>query len=449
MSAVANKEKENQKGGIGQRVNRNRCIDAVVFLLLLSIASIVTFLLFYRQTFGSEVLYHSDMKAYILEMQGLDSGYSFPYPIFFKLSAFFHLFLGAETSVALATMVLNSLSMVVLKWEFQKTVKDSLEKAFPRQTWLAGVLISLVTVLLFFSSMIYLPNNILLPGLRFKYLGVFTANPFHNATYMAARPFTILAFFSFVRLLSGYEKAYPEKMAKGEKSIVREYVLFSVYLLLATMTKPSFTIVLVGAAGLIMVYRLIRRRFKNFVPTVCLGLCSLPTFADLLYQFKGVFVPEEGAEGGIGFCLGTVWEQYCTNFPAAICLAVGFPLLVTVLNYREIKNNSTFRFAWQIYLMSFVMAFFLYEKGFRKFDFNFSWGYMYGIFYLFVGALLVLLKATAEFAKGAQSAKVPEPMTFTGRIKPLLLAVQWLAYLAHVVCGLYYFWGIFQGQMYY
>lgn len=77
------------------------------------------------------------------------------------------------------------------------------------------------------------------------------------------------------------------------------------------------------------------------------------------------------------------------------------------------------------------MNFFLYEKGFRKPDFNFSWGYMYGIFFAFLGALLVLIPATAR------------------KKRPVLLALQWLAYLWHVACGIYYFLGIFQGKMYY
>ena len=81
--------------------------------------------------------------------------------------------------------------------------------------------------------------------------------------------------------------------------------------------------------------------------------------------------------------------------------------------------------------MSFIMAFFLYEKGFRDQDFNFSWGYMYGIFFFFFFALVVLIKATAS------------------KKRPVLLAAQWAAYLWHLVCGLYYFWGIFQGNMYY
>ena len=76
----------------------------------------------------------------------------------------------------------------------------------------------------------------------------------------------------------------------------------------------------------------------------------------------------------------------------------------------------------------------LYEKGFREMDFNFSWGYMYGIFFAFVGALLVLLRATGK----ADTKK-----------KKGLVAIQWLAYLWHLVCGLYYFWGFLQGAMYY
>lgn len=166
----------------------------------------------------------------------------------------------------------------------------------------------------------------------------------------------------------------------AHKEYGRDYILFSVYLLLATMAKPSFTIVLVGAAGILMLWRMFHSKFRNFMPTIWLGVCFLPTFADLLYQFRGVFVPQEGQEGGIGFTLGHVWLQYCGNLPLAIGLAVGFPILVLLLNYKELCRDSIYRFSWQIYGMSFLMAFCLYEKGFREMDFNFSWGYMYGIF---------------------------------------------------------------------
>ena len=400
---------------------KNELIDRIVFIILLVLASIVTFRLFYHQTTGSEALYHSDMKAYILEMQGLDSGYSFPYPIFFKLSALINLFTEPELAVAIATFLLNSGAMVITKLALNYYTLEQLEKAFTKHKWMAGAIISLVSVLLFFISMLFPPEGIYLPGIKNNYLGVFTANPFHNATYMAARPFAILAFFSYVRLLDVYEQ--------GAK--LWDYVLFALFLLLATMTKPSFTIVLVGAAGLIMLWRMFRSKFRNFIPTIQLGLCFIPTFIDLLYQYGGVFVPAEGEEGGIGFTFGGIWALYCENLPLAICLGVGFPLAVLVMNYKELKNSTVFRFSWQLYIMGFLMAFFLGEKGFRWAHFNFSWGYMYGIFFAFVGAMIVLLRKTGE------------------KRKWWWLALQWGPFLWHVVCGLYYFAGLAGGRMYY
>lgn len=457
-----------------QKTVKESRVDAAIFAVLLIAVSAMTLILFYRQTTGSPEHYHSDMKAYILEMQGLDSGYSFPYPVFFKLSAFLNLFATPELAVALATMLLNSLAIIVTKLALNHLTLSELENAVERRQrrlqeagkksvvkkWMSGVLLSILAVSLFFISMLYPPSGIYLPGIKFKYLGVFTPNPFHNATYMAARPFAILAFLWYAKLLPVYERGCGARKAgrrngsstgnggwnhegssavvnagKDDASALKDYVLFSVFLLLATMTKPSFTIVLVGTAGLIMLYRLFRSKFRNFVPTVQLGLCFIPTFLDLLYQYKGVFVPEEGAEGGIGFCFGEVWGYYCSNIPLAICLAVGFSILVLLLNFRELKKDSLYRFSWQIYLMSFAMAFFLYEKGFRKPDFNFSWGYMYGIFFCHMGALLVLLKATAG---GADSKK-----------KSLLIALQWLAYLCHLICGVLYFGVFMSGRMYY
>lgn len=412
---------------------KRRLIDALIFFLLLTAASIITFILFYNQTIGSEALHHSDMKAYILEMQGLDSGYSFPYPVFFKVAAFFHLFVNPELAVALATLLLNSSAMVIVKLALNHYALGQLEAGFQKESrkWMAGAIISLVAVSLFFVSMLFPPKGIYLPGIKHNYLGVFTANPFHNATYMAARPFTILAFLWYVKLLDRYEQGFNRD---GEKGVpLCDYILFSLFLLLATMTKPSFTLIMVGTAGLIMLWRMFRSKFRNFVPTIQLGLCFIPTFINLLYQYKGVFVPVEGEEGGVGFTFGEIWGLYSDNIPLAICLAVGFPLSVLVLNFKQLKTNTLFRFSWQLYGMGFAMAFFLYEKGFRWADFNFSWGYMCGIFFVFFGAAAVLLQASGQKRKH----------------KPLWLVVQWGPFLWHLACGIYYFIGIFQGKMYY
>lgn len=446
---------------------KEKIIDALIFAVLLVLVSAVTLVLFYRQTMGSPALYHSDMKAYILEMQGLDSGYEFPYPVFFKLSALIHFFVGPELAVAIATMLLNSFAMLLTKMAFQSLLwkNDSAVCG-----WQSGVFVSFVTIALFFISMLFPPEGIYLPGIMHKYLGVFTPNPFHNATYMAARPFSILAFLWFVKLLPRYECGLSKEQAKvkakgaflgelksncacDEGVSLADYILFSVFLLLATMTKPSFTLVLVSAAGLVMLYRMLRCKFRNFVPTVQFGLCFIPTFIDLLYQYGGVFVPDGGTEGGIGFCFGEVWRQYCGNLPLAICLAVGFPLAVLVVNFKECKKNTMFLFSWQMYVVSFVEAFFLYEKGFRKFDFNFSWGYICGIFFCHFAALVVLMRATLQEIYYRKTIAIAQNalLKFLNRprVRVTLIVLQWLAFLWHLACGVYYFKIIFGGAMYY
>lgn len=410
---------------------KSRIIDGAVFSVLLAAVSAVTLVLFYRQTMGAPGHYPSDMKAYILEMQGLDSGYSFPYPVFFKLSAFIHLFAGAEVSVAIATMLLNSMAIVITKISFNRILlRDD------RRRWWEGIVISLLAVSLFFISMLYPPRGIYLPGINFNYLGVFSPNPFHNATYMAARPFAILAFLWYVKLLPVYEKGIKRKT-------LLDYILFSVFLLLATMTKPSFTLVMVSTAGLVMLYRLFRSGFRNFLPAVQLGLTFIPTFLNLLYQYKGVFVPEDGAEGGVGFSFGDVWFHVCDNIPLAVCLLVAFPLLVLVLNFKDLRTNTLYRFSWQLFLVSLAETFLLYEKGFRKYDFNFAWGYMYGAFFCHMGSLLLLSQKTRQALEkkdGEEGGK---------RLQKLFLAAQWLAFLWHLVCGILYFRNFMAGAMYY
>lgn len=410
---------------------KSRIIDGAVFSVLLAAVSAVTLVLFYRQTMGAPGHYPSDMKAYILEMQGLDSGYSFPYPVFFKLSAFIHLFAGAEVSVAIATMLLNSMAIVITKISFNRILlRDD------RRRWWEGIVISLLAVSLFFISMLYPPRGIYLPGINFNYLGVFSPNPFHNATYMAARPFAILAFLWYVKLLPVYEKGIKRKTRL-------DYILFSVFLLLATMTKPSFTLVMVSTAGLVMLYRLFRSGFRNFLPAVQLGLTFIPTFLNLLYQYKGVFVPEDGAEGGVGFSFGDVWFHVCDNIPLAVCLLAAFPLLVLVLNFKDLRTNTLYRFSWQLFLVSLAETFLLYEKGFRKYDFNFAWGYMYGAFFCHMSSLLLLSQKTRQALEkkdGEEGSK---------RLQKLFLAVQWLAFLWHLVCGILYFRNFMAGAMYY
>ena len=402
-----------------------RLPDAALFCLLTALFFAVTLLLFHRQTTTVTESYKSDMMAYIREMLGTETKYSFPYPVFFKVGAFFHLFTKSPAfAIALATAVLNVLALVISKLSLNTFC------ASEKKPLLSRVLVTATVFALFLSSMLYLRPMPKL-GISWNYLGVFSPTPWHNATYLAARPFMILAFLWGAKLLDRYEQV---RTLRDLRENGRDYALFSAFLLLATMTKPSYTIVHLGAAGLIMVWRFLRSKGQNLVPSLYLGLCYLPTFADLLYQYRGVFVPESGAEGGIGFGFLTVWSQYTRNLPCAILQAVCFPLVVLWFHKKELQTHTRLRFSWQIWLMGFAMAALLYEKGFRIYDFNFSWGYMCGIFLVFFTSGEMLIR---------------DLLTGKDRRQRLFALAEALALAAHLCCGIRYFLTLLSGEIYY
>ncbi len=400
---------------------RANCITWIVFAVCLAAYSALMYRLFYQQAVhcGTRELYFSDIKAYLETILGVECDYDFPYPVFFWLGRFFLLFTNVAVAASLAASLLNSLGIAVLFYYMERAVREYQGK--DDLGGCTGLFAVFLTFGMFFVSMLYLPGGVRLPGITNSYLGVFTPNPYHNITYMATRPFAILAFFLFARILDYYE----------DRTDIREFLWFGFSLLLTTMTKPSYTLILVSTAGLVMLWRLFRGKWKNFKRSFYLGLAFVPTFMDLLYQFGGVFGrnSQAGEYGGIGIGIGSVWKLYTNNIPLAVVLALGFPLLVLVLHGREIKNNTLYRFSWAQLIVSVLEFFLLYENGRRFSDANFSWGYMHGIFFVFVTSLMLLARDTVR-KQG----------------KRYLLWAQWALYALHLACGAGYFLYIWSGN---
>lgn len=394
---------------------------AVLFIVY----TIFSFELFYNQahheSFEKFQWFMSDIDAYLEEMQGIDSGFDFPYPIFFMLGRFFMLFTDVGTAAAIATVVLNSISVFALLYFFEVITRRFWSEGYEelRQHLVVALSFGILMV-----SMLYAPKGVYLPGMDHKYLGVFSPNPWHNHTYLATRGFAIVAFFLLAEILEYYEK----------KVDVKQYVLFSIFLLLTTLAKPSFTLVLGSTMVVLMLVRLIAHKGQTWKQTLYLGLCFIPTILDLLYQFGGVFGSRghAGEDGGIGFGIGAAWSQYTHNIPLAIMLAFAFPGFVLLLNLKYLLTDVRFRFSWELALTSLLEFLFLFEKGDRFVHTNFSWGYMHGIFFAFVGSTLLLLENTR---------KKRQPIW--------VLALEWALFVWHVLAGFRFFEYMFSGQFYY
>ncbi len=413
---LVNKMKQVQKSDLYVKI-----LYIVIFAALFLIFGYANKILFFRQSHwyeyieGERIKYYSDINMYIDLAQGKEVDYAYTYPLYFKFSRLLMIFCDANNAVALAVLILNMLCVPVLTVFFWKSVGKT-------DNILYKIAALGLPYMMLLSSMLWMPGGNVPYGIEHRYLGVFTPNPWHNQTYFAARPFTIIAFLFFLRMICHYE----------EKADVRDYIIFSVTLLLATMTKPSFTIVLGSAALMFMLVRLVFHRFKTIKNTFFFGLTFIPTIINLCIQYSGIFGNNrEDAEEGIRFAVLEIWSHYSKNISLSLALALAFPIIVLLFNLRAFIENRPYRFAWEFLLAGTLEFMFLKETGERSGHANFCWGYMYGIFFIFLISAGLLVRNTAE-----KKNRIPA------------LAIQWAVLFSHVICGCIYFVYLLKGGNY-
>lgn len=394
----------------------NMALFGILFFAYLA----ATLFLFHRQTVNYDGRYVSDVQEYIAEMANGSSAYSFPYPVLFWTGRIFLHVTTPVHAMAFAIALLNGLSALAIKYYMDRFLEAGGRLG-------RGLLSTALTFSLLFVSMLY-PLTYLgryqefEEGFLYRYLGTFTPNPYHNATYLAARPFSIVAFFAFVEVLGIYETE--------NKWYHPRYLSFSLALLLTTLAKPSFTLIFVAAAGIIMLWRLIRSRFLGIKAFFQMGVWFIPTFLVLLYQFLDVFEPSR-PESGIGIGFLKAWSTASDNIPLSLLLGIVFPLTALLLRDTKKPVPAYLRFAWQLFFAGLFTLMFLYEKGYRLNHVNFSWGYMYGLFFTYMASLIFLAKKTLA---------CDQPWWKLG--------LQWIAYGLHLLCGIDYFCVLFKGGVF-
>ena len=418
------------------KINKAKYVKQTIYIISISMYSILMFILFYRQCIGYNGLYLSDMEAYINEIIGIGSNYTFPYPLMFSIGKIFALFFNANIALALTITLLNTLSVIALKWFIEHFVKCEFEKRNKIYSIKWDYLIIFLTYTLFFISMLHIPNGRGIFGIYLDYRcnGVYTPNPFWNATYLATRPFTIIAFFYGIRVLDTYENMFNK----------RSTIIFGTALFLSTITKPSYTLIVMPVFFLIIVYRFLKSKAKNLKQSFYFGLSFMPTILALLYQYKDVFTGTNsmGEETGIGLEFAKAWSLQSRNIGMSIVYAMAFPIGVFLINLFKLKGTTWFRHGWQLILSGFIMFIFLYEKGFRLTHMNFSWGYMHGLFFVFVVSVMMLFVNTLDvFMVKVQSENKLKIIAFR-----IMMIIGWLGYLLHLICGLSYFLFIYMGN---
>ncbi|MDE6015582.1 MAG: hypothetical protein K2H41_07810 [Acetatifactor sp.] len=410
-------KKSNEKSDVKSRI---------LFFLLLAVYTGVMLYLFVMQCWEVPD-FRSDMPDYVNTVRGIAGDYAFPYPLFFTLAKGIALFAGAPLGVAITTALLNSLGVCVTKYYMDRQVRENISTA----GWSRGKCLALelavtgMVFALFLLGNLYSPKNTAFFGFDYAYrcMGIYTPNPIWNATYLATRPFAVICFFEAAKLLQSYREHFSWKGC----------IPFAASLFLTTITKPSYTLVLVPLMGICFLADLAKTRGKSFRNAFYVCVTMIPTGLDLLYQFFGVFTGTnvKGEETGIGFAFARVWSNFSKNIPLSIVMGMALPIGVLLLNWRTVKEKFIYRFAIYNYIMGTVMFLCLYEKGFRMLHANFSWGYMHGMFFLFLLSLLLVLGNTIEWRKSW---------------KVIFLPAEWAVLAYHLVCGVNFLWYALQGH---
>lgn len=372
------------------------------FCVLLILYSGALFYLFFQQCIRVDTgIYFSDMKAYLLEISGQSSGYSFPYPVFFDLSKLLSFILPIPIAVSVILSILNGLSVVVTYKYFVNHLCDR---------HMCCIFSTLATFTVFLVSMLYFSfDGSVAEGWGSRYLGVFSPNPFHNATYLATRPFSILLLLQFIQVLKTYESC------KG-----KDISLLALYLLLSALTKPSFVFVFAPIMAITMIIKWFGKKFHLKKVDFAIVISAFPTIFVLIYQFVLVF--RQGTGGALRIGPGKCWHLWTSGIKISVVLAALFPLFFLIFHLKQLKTNLLYRFSWASYFVGISTFFLFYEDGFRIWDANFAWGYMHGLFFVFFSSVLMLVQ---EFTKQRLKAKWYN-----------WIAAALLFY--HLVCGIFF-----------
>jgi hypothetical protein len=251
-----------------------------------------------------------------------------------------------------------------------------------------------------------------------KYLGQWSPNVWHNPSLITLKPFAVVTFFGFLGLLE-----------RKDRSDMTHKVGVSLFLLLCTTIKPSFTICFLPAVAVIVLL-FYRRRLDIYVQTIVM---AAPSVALLVYQFVMTYELRRSSSyfhDSIMMTWFGVLKLYTPSVAISALLVTLFPLCV-LAGSRDNEHRILYTAGWTMALVGFLQAAFLAEK--IKFgEGAFISGYIIGLFFLFLVSIIQYLSWFTEQNRNAT--------------RPVLRYCVLAVFVLHLVSGLWYYIDMFQGK---
>lgn len=377
---------------------------------------IVTFLLFYKQNtvpgFIADNLSHLNFAERLFTPENHIS-----YPMY-HLTA---LGLRAVFSIPLVLAGAIASSLYIMLCLF--LLEFILSLLLPRQK---------KSTILFLSLTVNFLSPVYIPWFNQLYLGQGGPSVWHNPPCIVEKPFALAVFFLFVWLLQRGPEGFGHFRLFGIRlpAAPFAYLLLSAALMLDNLAKPSFSIIFIPAAGLLLLMELIRSKGKRFFSCLWLGLSFIPIFLYLPYQYF-MRIGKPASISGIEIDLFKVWGTYSPNVLISILLGLAFPIFVLLLNLKRLYNDRTLVLAWLIGIIAMVELSLFALKGADWVYGDFFWGYY----------IAQLILQTVSLVRFVQYYTDPERKS----IRSILASGAGVfLYMCHLFSGIYYFIAIYR-----
>lgn len=387
--------------------------DKLVTYIMYLLYFVCCIILFYRQSIEWGGKYYSDLPLHIeFGLTGKDN-----YSIIYFLYKIFYQICNSTWIIVLFLALVTVVTVRMTYYTFDYFFKTQNLKC-------SSLSLNILAFISTFTMSIRIPD--IYP---YSYYGTLSGQAWHNSTYLIMR----LVGIGVLLLYFNMEKTYlTQNVRKGQA------IAFIFSLIVINAIKPNFILLFAPYMALKLLIDLIK--FKKdikikFKRIVMFGSCVLPSVVILLIQNQILYGQDTG--NGIAIEIGYTMRKI-GNPVMMVILGLSFPLLVLVVNYKELIYDKIYGSIWAMWLIAFLEYFLFVETGARKNHGNFSWGMMFATYMLFIASIYKFF-CNYEILKSRKGSSLKSKMY-------IVLAFGLL--FCHFISGIYYFIHLLLGGTY-
>lgn len=403
------KNVDHKKRDCVQKTSSAPTIGLLIILLLIIFLPIIGLM----SLIGPDYIIHTDYALNVIKAGQFGHISNILYHL---VVIFFNKLFPLVSNSTLSTLAVVSV-VLLLGISIFKLLKNEAERL------ISDPVIALLTISLLIISPIIVWVN--LPFL----MGYINPTIYHSPTQNFLRLFVVPVSLLALRVI--HPKAYV-----SSKHRVFVVILTAFLVILATLSKPSYTITIIPGLCLYVIYRLIKRDSIDWLLLI-FGLC-LPAIGVVAIQYSITYINTTGNTTiAIGFLRVMQYHIPLWRAPFQFLLSLVFPISVYLLHLKEARAHTYLNFSWVTFLVGAGYTYFFYETGGRVWHGNFVWTSYSALFVLMFASLTFVIQVYRT-----TSVTTFRNLALNYKQSPWRFKVVAFIFVLHVLSGIVYYIGL-------